>query len=72
MRTSESLSLVPALVLFSSHCIAVSNFHMMVFASSYYYYFFDVVVMFGCSFLMRVRKGVDPEERGGEEVLRVE
>ena len=70
MRMTEPL-LNPLLGLFSSCGVATSNFDSLVFLHPVIFY----LVMFGCylleacTFLMRDRKGADPEERGGGEEL---
>ena len=53
---SVSLVLVPYLGLFSCSLFALSNFNMMVFVMFSY-------LLEACSFLMRDKKGVDPEQR---------
>ena len=67
MRASGSLPLVLLFVLFSSGWVATSNSDMTVFYFIFLYFIlFDCHLLESCSFLMKDRKGVDLEVRGGE------
>lgn len=70
MKTSRSLILVPAVgtifLLLDCH----ANLDMIVFASSYYFILLFVCYILEACFLMKDRKGVGLEERGGREELK--
>jgi hypothetical protein len=65
IRTNGSLTLCLLLGLLSSSWVATSIFNMKVFASSYIlFHLVSLLSLRRLSFLMRNRKGVDPEGRG--------
>lgn len=66
---SVSLTPLPVLWAVSSSGVAISNFIVIVLLRLITFYFVAVgcYPLEACSFLMRDRKGVDPEGRGGRE-----
>ena len=69
MTTRGCLILVPLLGLFPFCWFALSSFNVMVFVLSFIFVMFGHSRLEVCSFLMRDRKGVDPDESGGGEGL---